>query len=134
MARKVSPAQRANQMTFLLKGYLKNVQHDGMESYAQERLGLRRAALYRYLQIYDGSASHTPRGSRSIRRGSSRSSPTRTRAFMKSSRAKCVHACSVVGIQLAYGASSPRSVTHPSRWKPQASGRLIAARRTVLRL
>ena len=76
MARKVSPAQRANQMTFLLKGYLKNVQlsyiraaamlarirdeklyralkHEGMESYAQERLGLRRASLYRYLQIYD---------------------------------------------------------------------------------
>jgi hypothetical protein len=76
MARKVSPAQLANQMTFLLKGYLKNVQlsyiraaamlarirdeklyraleHDGMENYAQQRLGLRRASLYRYLQIYD---------------------------------------------------------------------------------
>jgi len=76
MAPKVSPAQLANQMTFLLKGYLKNVQlsyiraaamlarirdenlyraleHDGMESYAQQRLGLRRASLYRYLQIYD---------------------------------------------------------------------------------
>jgi hypothetical protein len=76
MARKLSPAQRANQITFILKGHLKNVQisyiraaallarirdekiyralkHDSMESYAEERLGLRRSALYRYLQIYD---------------------------------------------------------------------------------
>lgn len=76
MARKVSPAQRAVQITFILKGHLKNVQvsyiraaallakirdeniyralkHDSLESYAEERLGMRRAALYRYLQIYD---------------------------------------------------------------------------------
>lgn len=76
MARKVSPAQRANQMTFILKGHLKNVQisyiraaallakirdekiyralkYDSLESYAEARLGMRHSALYRYLQIYD---------------------------------------------------------------------------------
>ncbi len=76
MARPITPAQRAAQITFVLKGHLKNVQisyiraaallakvrdeklyralkHDSMESYAAERLGLQRASLYRYLQIYD---------------------------------------------------------------------------------
>lgn len=76
LARQLSPAQRANQITFILKGHLKNVQvayiraaamlamvrdeklyralkHDSIEDYAEKRLGLRRAALYRYLQIYD---------------------------------------------------------------------------------
>jgi hypothetical protein len=76
MGRQITPAQRAVQITFVLKGHLKNVQiayvraaallakvrdeklyrslrHDSMESYAAERLGLQRAALYRYLQIYD---------------------------------------------------------------------------------
>ena len=76
MARTVTPAQRAAQITFVLKGHLKNVQisyvraaallakvrdeklyralkHDSMESYAAERLGLQRTSLYRYLQIYD---------------------------------------------------------------------------------
>ena len=64
------------QITFVLKGHLKNVQlsylragallakmrderlfgalkYDSMESYAAESLGLQRASLYRYLQIYD---------------------------------------------------------------------------------
>lgn len=76
MRRPISLAQRAAQVTFVLKGHLKNVQisyiraasllakvrdeklyralkHDSMESYASERLGLQRASLYRYLQIYD---------------------------------------------------------------------------------
>lgn len=76
MARPVTPAQRAVQITFVLKGHLKNVQisyiraaallakvrdeklyralkHDGMESYAAERLGLQRTSLYRYLEIHD---------------------------------------------------------------------------------
>jgi len=76
MPRKPSPAQRAIQMTFVLKGHLKNAQisylrvatglaamrdqrlfaalrHDSIETYARERLGLGRAAVYRYLQIHD---------------------------------------------------------------------------------
>ncbi len=76
MARPITPAQRAAQITFVLKGHLKNVQisyiraaallakvrdeklyraleHDSMESYAAERLGLQRTSLYRYLQLYD---------------------------------------------------------------------------------
>jgi hypothetical protein len=76
MSRQITPAQRAVQITFVLKGHLKNVQiayvraaallakvrdeklysalqHDSMEDYAAQRLGLQRAALYRYLQIYD---------------------------------------------------------------------------------
>jgi len=75
MSRQITPAQRAVQITFVLKGHLENVQiayiratallakvrdeklyralqHDSMESYAAERLGLQRAALYRFLQIY----------------------------------------------------------------------------------
>ena len=76
MANKLSLAQRANQITWLLKGNLKNLQisylrvgaglaqirdqnlfaalkHDSLESYAKARLGLGRAALYRYMQIHD---------------------------------------------------------------------------------
>jgi hypothetical protein len=76
MPTKPSPAQRANQMTFVLKGHLKNAQisylrvaaglaamrderlfaalkHDSLESYAKQRLGLGRAAVYRYMQIHD---------------------------------------------------------------------------------
>jgi hypothetical protein len=76
MPKRVSPAQRVFQITFVLKGDLKNIQiaivraaarlaqvrdqklyrvigHDSMEEYAAERLGLQRAMLYRYLQIYD---------------------------------------------------------------------------------
>jgi hypothetical protein len=71
-----SPAQRAVEITFVLKGDLKNVQlaylrvaallakvrddrlfaalkHPTMEDYAAKRLGLQRASVYRYLQIYD---------------------------------------------------------------------------------
>jgi hypothetical protein len=76
MPRRPSRAQIAIQVTFVLKGHLKNVQvayiraasllakvrderlwqalkHATIEDYADERLGLQRAALYRYLQIYD---------------------------------------------------------------------------------
>jgi hypothetical protein len=76
MPRPITPARCAAQITFVLKGHLKNVQisyiraaallakvrdeklyralkHDSMESYAAERLGLQRASLYRYLQIHD---------------------------------------------------------------------------------
>lgn len=76
MSRPVTAAQRAVQVTFILKGHLKNaqisylraaallakvrdeklyaaLQHPDMESYAARRLGLGRASLFRYLQIYD---------------------------------------------------------------------------------
>jgi hypothetical protein len=76
MPNKLSPAQRANQITYFLKGDLKRIQiayiragaklaqirdeklyralkHATMEDYAQQRLGLGRSALYRYLQIHD---------------------------------------------------------------------------------
>jgi len=76
MPRPLSPAERANRITFFLKGDLKNLQtaylriggklaqirdeklyaalkHASLDEYAQKHLGLRRAALYRYLQIYD---------------------------------------------------------------------------------
>jgi hypothetical protein len=76
MKRAPSPAQRAIQVTFVLKGHLKNARiaylrvgtllakmrdeklyreigHDTMESYAAERLGLQRSSLYRYLHVYD---------------------------------------------------------------------------------
>ena len=68
--------QEALQVTWLLKGNLKNAQiayirigkllarvrdrklyaalkHPDIESYAQERVNLRRTSLYRYLQVYD---------------------------------------------------------------------------------
>src|SRR5207249_1050436 len=76
MRRPPSPAQRAVQITFTLKGHLKNVQvayirvaallarvrdeklyralgHATMDAYAAARLGLQHAALYRYLEVYD---------------------------------------------------------------------------------
>jgi hypothetical protein len=76
VAKPPSPAQRAVEITFVLKGHLKNAQlaylrvaallakvrdermfaalkHPSMEDYAAKLLGLQRASLYRYLQIYD---------------------------------------------------------------------------------
>jgi len=76
MAKPQSAAQRANRITYFLKGDLKRIQvayiragaklaqirdeklyralkHDTLEDYAQRRLGLGRSALYRYLQIHD---------------------------------------------------------------------------------
>ena len=76
MGRPPSPAQRAVQITFVLKGHLKNVQvayirvaallarvrdeklyralgHPTMDDYAAARLGLQHAQLYRYLAVYD---------------------------------------------------------------------------------
>ncbi len=76
MAKKLSPAQRANQITYFLQGDLKRIQiayiragaklaqirdeklyralkHETLEDYAEQRLRLGRSALYRYLQIYD---------------------------------------------------------------------------------
>src|SRR5690349_12617244 len=76
MAGKLSPAQRANQITFVLKGHLKNAQiaylraaallakvrdeklyaalrYRSLEDYSLARLGLAKPSLYRYLQIYD---------------------------------------------------------------------------------
>lgn len=69
-------SQEALEVTWTLKGHLKNVQiayirvgallakvrdkelykalhHENMESYAEQRLNLGRASLYRYLQVYD---------------------------------------------------------------------------------
>src|SRR6266704_2778322 len=51
MRRPPSPAQRAVQITFTLKGHLKNVQVAYIRAAA--RLGLQHAALYRYLEVYD---------------------------------------------------------------------------------
>ena len=74
--RPLSPAQRANNIAYFLKGDLKNLQtaylHAGaklaqirdeklylalkypsMEEFAERRFGMRRTSLYRYLQIYD---------------------------------------------------------------------------------
>jgi len=76
MGRPPSPAQRAVQITFVLKGHLKNVQvayirvaallarvrdeklyralgHATMDDYAAARLRLQHAQLYRYLAVYD---------------------------------------------------------------------------------
>jgi len=76
MPRPPSPAQRAVQITFTLKGHLKNVRvayirvaallaklrdeglyralgHPTMEDYGAKRLGLQRASLYNYLRIHD---------------------------------------------------------------------------------
>jgi hypothetical protein len=78
-----SAAQRAVQITFVLKGHLKNVQisflrvaallakvrdeklyaalkHPDLEDYAAVRLGLRRASLYRYLQLHDWAREFHP--------------------------------------------------------------------------
>jgi hypothetical protein len=83
MSRPLSPAQRANQVTFVLKGHLKNAQiaylrvaallakvrderlyaalkFSSLEQYAVARLGLQRASLYRYLQIYDWVRKYHP--------------------------------------------------------------------------
>lgn len=83
MAKPPSPAQRAVEITFVLKGHLKNVQlaylrvaallakvrderlfaplkHPSMEDYAAKRLGLQRASVYRYLQIYDWAREFHP--------------------------------------------------------------------------
>ena len=76
MPRLPTPAQRAVQITFVLKGHLKNARiayiraaillakvrderlwqalhHRDIEEYAAKRLGLQRTALYHYLQIHD---------------------------------------------------------------------------------
>src|SRR3989454_1171397 len=76
MGRPPSPAQRAVQITFVLKGHRKNAQvayirvaallakvrdeklyralgHATMDDYADARLGLQHAQLYRYLAVYD---------------------------------------------------------------------------------
>lgn len=76
MSRAPTEAQRAVQITFILKGHLKNariayiraaillakvrdeklwqaLRHRDMEDYAAKRLGLQRSALYHYLQIHD---------------------------------------------------------------------------------
>src|SRR5437773_11349284 len=99
MSRQPSPAQRAVQITFVLKGHLTNGQvayirvaallakvrderlyralgHQTMEEYAAARLGLQHSALYHYLQVYDWIVSRTPPGSRGGRRASSPSSRT----------------------------------------------------------
>ena len=83
MSRPPSRAQRAIQVTFVLKGHLKNAQiaylrvaallaqvrdqrlwaalkHPSLEAYAAERLGLQRASLWRYLQIYDWARKSHP--------------------------------------------------------------------------
>jgi hypothetical protein len=76
MPRPLSPAQIANQVTFVLKGHLKNARvgyiraatllarvrdeklwqaldFATIEDYAQARLGLARSSLYRYLRVHD---------------------------------------------------------------------------------
>src|SRR5437773_9051564 len=76
MGRPPSPAQRAVQITFVLKGHLKNVQvayirvaallarvrdeklyralgHAAMDDYAAARLRLQHAQLYGYLAVYE---------------------------------------------------------------------------------
>lgn len=83
MARTPTRAQRAVQVTFILKGHLKNVQisylraaallakvrdeklysalgHENLERYAAERLGLQRTSLYTYLQIHDWAREFHP--------------------------------------------------------------------------
>ena len=78
-----TPAQEALEVTWVLKGHLKNAQisylrvggllaqirdrqlyqalhHKDMECYAEERLNLGRASLYRYLQVYDWAAEFHP--------------------------------------------------------------------------
>ncbi len=75
-AKPKTAAQEALEITWVLKGHLKNVQiaylragallsqvrdkklyaaldHPDLESYAEKRLGLSRTAMYRYLQVYD---------------------------------------------------------------------------------
>ncbi len=75
-ARPKTPVQEALEVTWVLKGHLKNAQisyirvgallarvrdkelfkelhHPDLETYAEQRLRLGRASLYRYLQVYD---------------------------------------------------------------------------------
>jgi len=79
-----TPAQTALEVTWLLKGNLKNAQiayirigtllaqvrdeklytalkHPDMESYAEERLQLGRSSLYRYLQVHDWMVEFHPK-------------------------------------------------------------------------
>jgi len=79
----LTPAQIANQVTFVLKGHLKNARigyiraasllarvreeklwkalgHATIEEYAERRLGLRRTSLYRYLQVHDWLRDYHP--------------------------------------------------------------------------
>jgi hypothetical protein len=76
MGKMLSTAERANRITYFLKGDLERIQiqyiragaklaqirdeklyralkHETLEDYAEKRLGLGRSALYRYLQIYE---------------------------------------------------------------------------------
>ena len=78
-----NPAQEALQVTWLLKGKLKSAQmaylrigqllaqvrdqklyedlhHEDMEDYADVRLNLGRASLFRYLQVYDWAVASHP--------------------------------------------------------------------------
>jgi len=94
MGRPPSPAQRAVQITFVLKGHLKNVQvayirvaallarvrdeklyralgHATMDDYAAARLRLQHAHSTATSRCMTGSASSTGRGWRDDRRGSS---------------------------------------------------------------
>jgi hypothetical protein len=80
---KLTPAQIANQVTFVLKGHLKNARigyiraasllarvreqklwkalgHATIEEYAEGRLGLGRTSLYRYLQVHDWLRDYHP--------------------------------------------------------------------------
>ena len=79
----LTPAQIANQVTFVLKGHLKNARigyiraasllarvreeklwkalgHATIEEYAERQLGLRRTSLYRYLQVHDWLRDYHP--------------------------------------------------------------------------
>jgi hypothetical protein len=79
----LSPAQIANQVTFILKGHLKNarigyiraatllarvrdeklwkaLRHSTIEDYAEQRLGLGRTSLYHYLRVHDWLRAYHP--------------------------------------------------------------------------
>ena len=83
MPRSLSPAQIANQVTFLLKGHLKNarigyiraakllarvrdeklwkaLKFPDIEAYARQDLGLGRSSLYHYLQVHDWLRDYHP--------------------------------------------------------------------------
>ena len=91
MPRSLSPAQRAVQITFVLKGHLKNMQlaylraaallarmrdeklyralkHESLEDYADVRLGLQRAALYRSHTQGPGCVGASPSSTRILAR------------------------------------------------------------------
>jgi hypothetical protein len=84
MGKTPSAAERANRITYFLKGDLKRIRiqyiragaklaqirdeklyralkHESLEDYAEQRLGLGRSALYRYLQIYEWVRKDHPR-------------------------------------------------------------------------